>query len=384
MPTKVLAFTGIRSDYDLLSGVFRALHQDPQFEIGLIVSGAHLSPTYGMSVENIETDGIPIIARIESLIDANTSTSRLKSASILLQGCLPSLEAYKPDLILYAGDREDVIVGALTGAYLRIPTVHFFGGDHATDANVDNLVRHAASKLSTFHFVSHPQHAERLQHMGEMPERIRIVGNPALDRFVATPPISKEKNLEILGKPSWKNYALVIYHPILGEQNHAARHFEQVLSAIDAAGIPAFINYPNVDAGSREIIAAMDRWKENDNFVFFRNLPSVQFTNLMRHASLMVGNSSAGLLEAPIIPLAVVNVGSRQRGRLATNNVIFVDQNEAAIRQGISEALSTEFQEQLKNIVSPYGQGDSVEKILSALRNLPAQKLLNKTEDPLA
>ena len=341
---KILAFTGIRSDYDLLSGVFRRLHKDPQFEIGLIVSGAHLSPTYGLSVKNIEADDIPIIARIESLIDSNTSASRLKSASIVLQGCLPCLEAYKPDLILYAGDREDVIVGALTGAFLRIPTVHFFGGDHATDANVDNLVRHAASKLSTFHFVSHPQHAQRLQCIGEIQERIRVVGNPALDRFVTTPLISKQKTLESLGKPQWDNYALVIYHPILGEEAHAAEYFNQVLSAVNASGTPAVVNYPNVDAGSREIIAAMEQWKSNDNFIFFKNLHSEQFTNLMRHASIMVGNSSAGLLEAPIIPLAAVNVGSRQRGRLAANNVLFVDQDEAAIRQGIAQALSTGFQ----------------------------------------
>lgn len=384
MTTKILAFTGIRSDYDLLSGVFRELHKDPQFEIGLIVSGAHLSPTYGLSVKNIEADGIPIVARIESLIDSNTNAGRLKSASILLQGCLPSLAAYQPDLILYAGDREDVMVGALAGAYLRIPTAHFFGGDHATDANVDNLVRHAASKLSTFHFVSHPQHAQRLQSMGEIPERIHIVGNPALDRFIATPLISKQQILESLGKPEWENYALVIYHPILGEEADAARHYEQVMSAITALGIPAVVNYPNVDAGSREIIAAMEHWKEHDNFVFFKNLPSAQFTNLLRHATVMVGNSSAGLLEAPIIPLAAVNVGTRQRGRLAAENVLFVDQNEAAIQQGIARALSADFQKKLQTVVSPYGQGDSVAKIIAALRTLPLHRLLNKSEDPLS
>ncbi len=383
MQTRILAFTGIRSDYDLMSGVFRALRDDPQFDISLIVSGAHLSPTYGLSVRNIEADEIPILCRIESLLDSNSSSGRLKSAAILLQGCLPIVEAHAPDLILYAGDREDVIVGALTGAYLRIPTVHFFSGDHASDANVDNPVRHAASKLSTFHFVTHPSHAQRLQRMGEPPERIRIVGNPALDRFVSTPPMTREELLASLSKTEWQRYALIIYHPILGEEEQAARHFEQVLSAVEESGLPAFVNYPNVDAGSREIIAAMERWQAHEGFTFFKNLSSEQFVNLMRHAEVLVGNSSAGILEAPLLPLAVVNVGSRQRGRLAADNVIFVDQDPDAIRQGIEQALSEEFQQRLRHVVSPYGRGDSVQKVINALRDLPAQQLLNKTEDPL-
>ncbi len=384
MPIRILAFTGIRSDYDLLSGIFRHLHKDPEFDIGLIVSGAHLSPTYGMSVQNIESDGIPIVARIESLLDSSSNASRLKSAAILLQGCLPFIETYQPDLILYAGDREDVMVGALSGAYLRIPTVHFFGGDHASDGNVDNPVRHATSKLSTFHFVSHPQHAQRLQRMGENPERIHIIGNPALDRFTSTPDIDKKDLLESLGQPAWDEYALVIYHAILGEERNAAQHFSQVLSALDSAGLPALVNYPNIDAGSREIIAVMDKWQNKRNIAFFKNLPSTQFTNLMRHASVMVGNSSAGLLEAPMIPLAAVNVGSRQRGRLAAANVIFVNQNENAIAEGIRQARSDEFQRQLQRVSSPYGQGDAIPKTLTALKNLPLRKLLRKTEDPLA
>lgn len=383
MATKILAFSGIRSDYDLLSGLYRSLHQHPDFEIGLIVSGAHLSPTYGMSVNNILADGIPIVARIESLIDGDSNASRLKSASILLQGCLSSIDAYDPDLIVYAGDREDVMVGALAGAYLRIPTAHFFGGDHATDANVDNLIRHAASKLANVHFVTHPQHAERLLSLGESPHRIHVVGNPALDRFVHTPRMDKNTILSRFDAGEWDDYALIIYHPILGEEDHAGHHFEQVLAAIDTMGLRAMVNYPNVDAGSHAIIAAMERWKQHDNLRFFRNLPMDVFVNLMRHASLMLGNSSAGILEAAMIPLPVVNVGSRQRGRLAADNVIFVDQDQNAIEAGIGKVFSPDFQQQLRFIRSPYGEGNSVAKIISILENLPLQDLLDKAEDPL-
>jgi len=380
---RILAFTGIRSDYDIMSDVYRSLHADIDVEFGLIVAGAHLSPAFGMSVRQIEADKLPIAMRIESLLDSNTPSSRAKSAAILLQGCLPFIEAFAPDLLVYAGDREDVIVGALTGAYLGIPTAHFFGGDHATDGNVDNPVRHAASKLSTFHFVSHPQHSQRLQRMGEDPRRIRMVGNPAIDRFVRAANIDRATLLRSLGRTDWNEYAIVIFHPILGEEANARRYFLEILHALDITGTRAFINSPNSDAGSRDIISAIEGLHGRENFAAFRNLPSVEFVNLMRHAALLVGNSSAGLLEAPSIPLGVVNVGTRQRGRLAAANVVFVDQGAEAIAQGIRRVRSADFQNMLGNVRSPYGSGDSVPRIVSEIKALPINELRFKTEDPL-
>ncbi|TAM45943.1 MAG: UDP-N-acetylglucosamine 2-epimerase (hydrolyzing) [Gammaproteobacteria bacterium] len=380
---RVLAFTGIRSDYDIMSGVYRALHADDGVTFGLIVAGAHLSPTFGMSVRHIEADGLPIIGRIESLLDSNTPSSRIKSAAILLQGCLPFIESFAPDLLIYAGDREDVMVGALSGAYLGIPTAHFFGGDHATDGNVDNPVRHAASKLSTFHFVSHEQHARRLQRMGEDPRRIRIVGNPAIDRFVHTPHMDRATLLRSLGRPDWSEYAVVIYHPILGEEANAKRYFMELLEALEITGVRAFINSPNSDAGSRDILSAIEGLQNRENFAAFRNLPNDVFVNLMRHAALLVGNSSAGLLEAPSIPLGVVNVGARQRGRIAAANVIFVDQGAKAIAQAIQEVRSAGFQKMLREVRSPYGNGNVVQLVVEKLKALPLAEFRFKTEDPL-
>ncbi|MDZ5035427.1 UDP-N-acetylglucosamine 2-epimerase, partial [Clostridium perfringens] len=126
----------------------------------------HLSDSYGYTVDNIEKDGIPIIAKIETLIDSSSKSARVKSLSILLQDCIHSVTMYNPDLIIYAGDREDVIVAGIIGSYLRIPTVHFFGGDHASDGNVDNSIRHATSKLSSLHFVSNNKAKSRLIKMG--------------------------------------------------------------------------------------------------------------------------------------------------------------------------------------------------------------------------
>lgn len=213
---RILSFTSIRSDYDLMSGLYKKIHEDPTLELGLIVAGAHLSENYGYTVRYIEKDGLPIIARIESLIDSNSSSARIKAASILLQNCIHTVEIFNPDVIIFAGDREDAIVAALIGAYLKIATIHFFGGDHASDGNVDNPVRHAASKLASLHFVTHESHVHRLKAIGEPESRIFLVESPALDKFISEAWMSKDALLKKFNRANWSNYALMIHHPILG------------------------------------------------------------------------------------------------------------------------------------------------------------------------
>lgn len=380
---RILSFTSIRSDYDLMSGLYKRIHEDEHFELGLIVSGAHLSHSYGYTVQAIEKDALPILARIECLIDSNSASSRIKSASILLQSCIHIVESFNPNVILLVGDREDVIVGALIGGYLKIPTIHFFGGDHACDGNVDNPIRHAISKLASLHFVAHEIHVSRLKAIGEPENRIFLIGSPALDKFIIEPWISKDEVLGKFNKHNWTEYALVIQHPILGDEEKAGEYFEEILLALKKSKLKAFVNYPNTDPGNRRIIEVIDMYSKDPDFLFFKNLDRNLFVNLMRHAKLMIGNSSSGLIEAPLIQLGVVNVGTRQRGRLAAKNVVFVDQGVENIISGIKEVLSEDFQNQLKKIKSPYGEGNSVEKAFELIRDIDFTQFTYKYEDPL-
>jgi len=380
---RVLAFTGIRSDYDLMSELYRKIHADSQLELGLIVSGAHMSSSYGYTVKYIREDHLPIIAEIESLLDSDSPGSRIKSASILLQSCIHTIISFNPDVILYAGDREDVMVGALAGAYLKIPTIHFFGGDHAVDGNVDNPVRHAASKLSSLHFVAHEEHKHRLLKMGEPANRIFVVGSPALDKFVSTQHLNKQNVLNRMNCPQWEDYALVIFHPILGYEEMTGTYFANILQALMDLKIPAFISYPNVDAGNKQIIEIIEKNRDNQQFVFYKNLERTLFVNIMRHALFMLGNSSAGLYEAPSIPLGAVNVGKRQKGRINAGNVLFVEEDVVSIRNGITQVLSQEFQARLKEVKSIFGDGHSSDAALTLIKNLDLKSFLFKTEDPL-
>lgn len=381
---KVLAFTGIRSDYDLLYEVYQKVNSHEKMELNLIVSGAHLSHSYGHSVDLIERDKFKILAKIETLLDSDTPSARIKSGSILMQGCLPFVESFNPDVILIQGDREDAMVAALVGAYLDIPVLHFFGGDHASDGHVDNPVRHAVSKIATAHFVIHQSHVERLISIGEPQERIFLIGNPALDRFKKIPILSKKEVFESLGFSGWNEaYAVLVFHPILEERESAARQFDSILEVLKEKGIPAFVGYPNVDAGNRSIIHKIESLKEDKNFFFYRNLDRNIFVNLLRGAQFLIGNSSLGILEAPTLRLPAVNVGMRQRGRLHASNVVFSNVDVKSISESIDQVLEPSFRKALASLESPFGDANASQKFIDILESQDFKKMRYKKEDPL-
>lgn len=378
--------TSIRSDYDLMSRVYRLLHVDAGFELGLIVSGAHLSPLHGLTVERIRADGFNVAAEIETLISADTGSGRLKTASNLLAASIDFVRAYAPDALLYAGDREDVLIGAMLGAFLDIPTVHFFGGDHASDGHVDNPVRHATSKLSSLHLVSLESHARRLRSLGEAEHRIAVIGSVALDKFVAEPPRSKSEVLfEMNAKPSASQLplAILIFHPIDAERAVAGRYVREATQALTAAGFHVCIGAPNADPGHHDLLQTLNVLGHDSHVTVYGNLSRGGFVNLMRHASLMVGNSSAGLLEAASVQLPVINIGMRQRGRECGANVVFCDDGAESFRNALSVVQSAEFARTMSTLVNPYGDGRSSERAVELLRSVDLRALTRKFEDPL-
>ena len=381
---RVLGITGIRSDYDLMSGLYRLLATDATVDFRLIVGGAHLSKTYGYSLELIRADGIAVLAAIESLIDSDSFSSRLKSGSIMLQSAVDVVAGWRPDVILYAGDREEVWIGALLGNYLEIPTVHFYGGDHTDSWHIDNPVRHAVSKLSSFHVVPTQEHRLRLLAMGESNSRIRVLGSLALDNFRA--PAAQEG----VGKSEWTSspseigdFALVLFHPDPSEYAVAADICRDILRELKHAGLGAFVGYPNTDAANKDIIAVFSEFANEPRFCFYRTLERNKFIALYRKAQFIIGNSSSGIIEAASIPIPAINVGMRQRGRLAGRNVVFVDADAQSVRAAIAQALNPEFRESIVDMLNPYGDGRSCARAYELIVNTDFSAFLHKTEDPL-
>ncbi len=381
---KVLGITGIRSDYDLMSGLYRRLAANKTLDFRLLVGGAHLSKTYGYSFDLIRADGIATLATIESLIDSDSISSRLKSASILLQASVDVVAAWRPDVILYAGDREEVWIGGLLGNYLEIPTVHFYGGDHTDSWHIDNPVRHAASKLSTFHVVPTQEHRMRLIALGEPDSRIRVLGSLALDNFRLPAGAESVGDDDDLRPPSeLGDYALVLFHPDPSENAIAGAICRDILLEVKQAGLGAYVGYPNTDAANRDIIEVFSEFAGEPRFCFYRTLERAKFISLYRQARFIIGNSSSGIIEAASIPVPAINVGLRQRGRLAGLNVIFVDADRTSIRRAIETVQGPAFRASIANMLNPYGDGMSCARAYELIVNTDFSQLLRKTEDPL-
>lgn len=381
---KIIAITSIRSDYDLMSPLYKLLHTDPDIEFRLIVSGAHLSQTYGMSVELINKDGFDILLSIETLIDSNSRQARLKTASLFLQNSIDSIANYNPDLILFAGDREDVVMGGLLGGFLGIPTIHFYGGDHVQDGHIDNPVRHATSKLATIHMVSLEEHKQRLIAMGESPERIFNIGSIALDRFMQHQPKTKKQLLKSFNAGSdFDNYSIVIFHPVAEEQAYCHIIFENILQGLKEKKIKAFVSTPNTDPGNKNILQVIEKYRHDPNFIFYKNLDRETFLSLYKNSLFLIGNSSSGILESASVPLPAINVGLRQQGRKTNPNVIFCGTTQDAILTAVETAIDENFTDKLRNMKNIYGDGDSAHRALEIIKTTNFRKQLYKKEDPL-
>lgn len=384
---RILGMTSIRSDYDLMSGVYRRLARDPNVDFKLLVSGAHLSPQFGHSVDLIRQDGLEILADVETLISGDSKVSRLKTAAGLLSGTVDLVRIHRPDVLLYAGDREDVLIGATIGAFLDIPTVHFFGGDHASDGHVDNPVRHATSKLSTAHFVSIEQHAQRLARLGEDPRRVFVIGSVALDKFLDEPALDRQATLTGIGAKvhAYQGHplAILIFHPVDQERKVAPDYVRGAVETLVERGFHVLMGASNADPGNAALVEVMHLLAQAPEVTFYGNSSRANFVNLMRHASLMVGNSSAGLLEAASVGLPVVNIGERQRGRMCGRNVVFCDGDAVSFRAALETIESAEFRADMCALVNPYGDGHSEARAVELLKSVDFRALLKKTEDPL-
>jgi UDP-hydrolysing UDP-N-acetyl-D-glucosamine 2-epimerase len=366
-----------------MTPLFFELRADESIELKLLVSGTHNSPSFGYTRQNIKADGFDILIEIESLIDADSKSSRLKSAAILLMSAIDVVRSYGPDLIMYAGDREEVMIGALLGGYLGIPTLHLYGGDHACDGHIDNPVRHAVSKLSTCHFVSTEEHRLRLLSLKEPSFRVFNIGSIALDKFRLVNKIDgiiEQVAQRKVNKPT----AIVIYHPIEDEVKIADEIISNILNTLIDANFHCFVGLPNSDPGNIKIRNQINKLaSEHESITVYGNLGREEFVSLFKSSALIVGNSSAGLLEAASIPIPCINVGARQMGRSCAGNVIFVTASAIDIAKGINKVTSEFFKSSIININNPYGDGYSANRAYSLIKSINFPDLLAKKEDPL-
>lgn len=371
---KIVAITGARSEYDLMSPLYAELANDPDIDFSIIITGAHLSENFGNTAQFIRRDGYNIADEIHTLIDTNKKIGRLLTAGNQVVAFASAFTRLNPDLLLVAGDREEVISATMSAAFLSMPIAHFFGGDIVKDGNIDNAIRYAAAKFAHLHFVTIEQHKKTLLHLGEPEDRIYVVGSPALDKFQNTGFVPREElSRRIDFDIHSEEYILLIFHPIMTEFGEQEQQISQILDVIKEKNLKVLINYPNSDPGNNFIVNTYLKFVSNySRAKLFKNLDRETYVNLMRNASCMIGNSSSGLHEAPSVGLPAVNVGSRQRGRLHGNNIIFVDHNKDQIERALEKSLSDlDYREMVKRSQNPYGDGHSAVRISNIIKELP-------------
>ncbi|MBI2552442.1 UDP-N-acetylglucosamine 2-epimerase (hydrolyzing) [Candidatus Uhrbacteria bacterium] len=372
---KILALTGIRSEYYILYPVINALRKDEQFDVRVVVSGAHLSDWHGLTLREIEADGFHVVDKIDSQLMTNRTTQRVKGVGMLTYALAQTVEREKPDVIFVVGDREESIAAALVGNYMDVAVAHLGGGDPVY-GNADDPIRFAVSKLAHIHFTLADAYAKNLQRVGEEEFRIFNVGDPALDTIRTTPARSLSEISNILKFDITDgHYVVFIRNPLSSEWQDAGRQMHINLQALERfskeSGYKVVAIHPNTDPGAHDIVEAIQSYKDKPFIKFYKNLEREIFVNVMRHARALVGNSSMGLLEAPFYKLPVVNVGNRQQGRLNAGNVEFVPDDLQSITQAIHKACTDEeYRAKVAELKNPFGNGYTSEKIRDVLRSI--------------
>ena len=372
MKRKIIAITGIRSEYDILYPVINFLRKDYRCDLKIIVSGAHLSSWHGLTYKKIEEDGFEVIAKINSFINTDSLIQRPKAVGVLISALSRIIEKEQPHFLLVVGDREESIAAAVVGNYMNTLVVHIGGGD-SVYGNADDPIRFAVSKLAHIHFVLSNDSLINLLKVGEERFRIFNVGNPSLDNIRATsdmhfPKISTYLDFDI----KTKEYLMFIKHPLSSEKKDSYPQMKISLEAVEKFckknNLKAVGIYPNTDPGSRALLEIIDTYKKSDYVRFYKTLPREIFINLMKNCLVLVGNSSMGILETPFYQIPVVNIGNRQKGRFNAGNVEFVEHEENKIVKSLHKACFNKiYRKRIFSIKNPFGDGHAAEKIRNIL-----------------
>lgn len=369
MKRRIAVFTGSRAEYGLLYWLMRDIQSSPALELRLVVAAMHLSPEFGETWRRIESDGFRVDAKVEMLLSSNTTVGVAKSMGLGLIGFADALERLAPDCLVVLGDRFEALSIAQAALVMRIPVAHLHGGE-ITEGAYDDAIRHAITKMSSLHFVAAEPYRQRVIQMGESPSAVFNVGALGLDHLKRTPRIPIHDIARDLAFPLRAPYFLATYHPatLLDEDPVAA--VQAMLNAFDRfPQCQVILTYPNADNGGRAIIPALEQFCRDrpERAIAVPSLGFERYLSLTADAAAVVGNSSSGLIEAPAFGVPTVNIGDRQRGRLAADSILHCAVSQEEIEACLERALQPEFALQCRSVVNPYGQGKAAAAIVDVL-----------------
>lgn len=377
---RVAVFTGNRAEYGLQYPILRALHADPRIETFLLAGGAHLEDNFGKTLAEIEADGFAVYREVEIRMTHDTLFATAQAIGSAVLSLSAILDELRPDFLVVYADRYEGFAALITGTQMNIPTAHIEGGDYTEGGALDDSVRHAMTKLAHLHFATNEQAVARILALGEEPWRVFNVGQPALDLVAAGLYAKPEELLAELGLDPARPIVLFCQHSVTTEFEQAA---EQVRPALDALrrlaeeGWQVVATYPNNDAGGRRIIDEMSVLEGLPGVLVRKSLGRYRFHGLLNvigrvGRGAFAGNSSAGIKETPAFGCPVVNIGSRQQGRLRADNVLDVPYEAGAIEAALRRcAFDEDFRHHCATCENPYGAGNAGPRIAETLATMP-------------
>lgn len=365
---KIAYVSGTRADFGLMTPILRAIDKSPKLNLQVYATGIHLMPEFGETVRHVRKE-FPDAISIEARFETDDRLGMAKFMGDFLSRFVGIFSKNRPDFVLTLGDRPEMLCVAMACLYLGIPTGQVHGGERTS--TVDEVARHAITKLSHVHFPATKGSAHRIEKMGEENWRIHVVGAPALDMILNEKLPAREELFRELGLNPAKKVILVTQHPVSEEIKDAGAQMEKTLAAVKTFNLPVVITYPHADAGDRKIIGVIEKEKNNPLFHIFPSLEYKQFLALEREAAVWVGNSSGAMIESSSFQTPVVNIGPRQIGRQRGANVIDVGYDRKEIKNAIDRSLNDRaYLRQLEKVKNPWGDGKTGPRVAKILEKI--------------
>ncbi|MCL1057803.1 UDP-N-acetylglucosamine 2-epimerase [Shewanella gelidimarina] len=382
MAKKIAVFSGTRADYGLLYWLLKSIEADPELQLQLIVSGSHLSPEFGETYQQIEADGFNIDEKVEILLSSNSAVGTAKSMGLGMISFAESLSRLQPSALVVLGDRFEALAIAQTATVLTIPIVHIHGGE-ITEGAYDDAIRHAITKLSHVHCTSTEIYRKRVIQMGEQPKQVHNIGAIGLDHIHRSTLLSVEALASSINFALTQPYFVVTYHPVTLASEPAEATFNALLEALNQfPSHQVILTYPNADNGGRGLIPLLEAYADQSNgrVLAIPSLGQIRYLSAVKHAAVVIGNSSSGVIEVPSFNVPSVDIGERQKGRLAASSVINAKPNTEAISDAIAQTLNMGAALKIQPVDNPYRQGDasgSIKEIIKSMTTSSAKSFFD-------
>jgi len=365
---KICIVTGNRADYSRLKSVISAVGENPDLELILIASASHLLDDFGKTINNIKKDGFKVDNVVRSIIEGEDLVSMAKSVGLGVLEFPSIFEQYMPDIVVIVGDRFDAYSVAISSALMNIPLAHIQGGE--VTGTIDESIRHSITKLAHIHFPSTQQSAERIIKMGERPDRVFNVGCPTFDELANLNFHSREEIFEKFKLNPNEPFIIIAHHPVTTEFSKTMEHEFELLEAIYSLNFQTIMLYPNVDAGSKDMVKVIRNFElkhTGQKMQKYKHIDFEDYIQLLKYCDCIVGNSSSGIRESCYFGTPAVNIGTRQSGRERGQNVIDVDYNCKDIQNAVIKAIEHgKFEEE--HIYSDGNAGKQIADILSTIK----------------